>query len=863
MDILNSRTNRATKRSLAAVIAGAMFAALLAVVAASPAAANVTVTQTDIAGVDRYATSALVATKTYTSGTNAVVLVNGENFADGLAASALAGVVGGPVLLTHPTSLQGSTGNALGALDSLLAGKMHVYLVGGESAISAAQSTYLSSNLKYTVTRVSGADRYATAAAVADTIHSKVVFGVNPYNSRTTAILVSGTGFADGLSVSGIAFNKKFPVLLTDGTSLTAETKAVLDNNTYNIQRVIIVGGESAVSAAVATEVDALKNGALGTTDVEIMRLSGADRYATAVEVAKYSRKATNLDGLGWSITNIVLASGENFPDALSAAARAGTGANDALILTAGSALNATSDAWIKTVDTLIATLDVLGGESAISATTSAAAKAAAAYNRPTVTITGVVQGGTVVTLVFSEKMTTLVNAVMGVDANTDNDCADSGGGDVAAVLGTGLQTVTNVEVNNLDRTVNAAGTANGCQTLSTTEAIVVCDLTATSANYKKKCTVTLGTALATGDVFSFGGTATTISLAGSRALAEASATVAADVVRPTVTIGTVTQNSGVIGYHLITLSETPQTTFAAADVKCMQDSADTEVAATSVTKIAGLTYEVVCPGADNPADSTGYIQVEAAAWTDLGGNAMLADVTKYAIADTAKWSATASVGALAHTDRSTIEFETGSGANDAGDLTVSSKKNGACDGALGNSWSLKYIDNNGAPAISIYDSVTKVITVTGDPDASVQLAAPTAQALAGAMNAHAEFAACWTAVAKAVGSANLAVTTAVSLAAGTSYKTITVTYNEPVRHTLATTVGNYDVSSNGVTADANNTITVGATSNGTTGVIYVTTSTDVAAQLPVAGVSKVEISTNILDLRGNAHAATQKVVMG
>ena len=90
---MNTRTKRAPKRSLAAVIAGAMFAALLAVVAASPASANVTVVQTDIAGVDRYATSALVATKTYASGTNAVVLVNGETFADGLAASALAGAV--------------------------------------------------------------------------------------------------------------------------------------------------------------------------------------------------------------------------------------------------------------------------------------------------------------------------------------------------------------------------------------------------------------------------------------------------------------------------------------------------------------------------------------------------------------------------------------------------------------------------------------------------------------------------------------------------------------------------------------------------------------------------------------------------
>ena len=129
-------------------------------------------------------------------------------------------------------------------------------------------------------------------------------------------------------------------------------------------------------------------------------------------------------------------------------------------------------------------------------------------------------------------------------------------------------------------------------------------------------------------------------------------------------------------------------------------------------------------------------------------------------------------------------------------------------------------------------------------------------------MNAHTEFAACWAATVKAVGAANQAVTTAVSLASGTSRKSITVTYNEPVRHTIATTNTNYDVSSNGVTADANNTMAVSAGSNGTTGVILLTTTTGVAAQLPTAGVSKVEISTNVLDLRGNAHASTQKIVM-
>ena len=860
---MNTTTKRATKRSLLAVIAGAMLASLLAVVAASPASAAATVTQTNISGVDRYATSALVATKTYTTGTNAAVLVNGESFADGLAASTLAGVVGGPVLLTHPTSMQGSTGNALGAIDSLKTGTMHVYIVGGTNAVSAAQEAYLKDSLKYTVTRVSGADRYATAAAVADKITTIQAFGTNSYNARRTAFLVSGTGFADGLAASGLAFNKGWPVLLTDGTSLTAETKAVLDNNSYNIGRVIIVGGTAAVSAAVATEVDAMKNGATGTTDVEVKRLSGANRYATAVEVAKYSRAATALDGEAWVVTNVVLVSGESFPDALSAAARAGTGADDILMLTAGAALSSETDAYIKTVDTAIATMDVIGGTSAVSASTSAAANAAAAYNRPTVTITGAVEGSTVVTLLFSEKMTTGTDAVRGVDGETDDDCTGHAD-DVAAAAGTGIQLHSNVEVNNADRTANT-GTAAGCQTVAGTEAEIICDLTATSANYKKKCTVTLGTPLAVGDVFSYGGTATTISLAGSRVLAETSVTVANDVSRPTVTLSDVhIDTSGNDGMALLTLSETPAASFTAADVKCMKNSADTEVSASSVTKIKGLVYEVVCPAADTPADSTGYIRVTSGnTWTDLGANEMLADVKVFATTDTAKWSATATVGAKVNTARGTLAFNTGSGGANAGDVTITSVKNGACDGAHANAWSFKYIDNNGAPAVSIYDTVTKVVTVTGDPNASHQTAAPTAMALANAMNADANFKACWVATVTAVGAANNPVTTAAAVANGSSYKTITINFSESLRNAAAVTPGNYDVRSNGLTDDAANVMAVvAASSNSTNGTIVLTTTSATVAELPTAGVSKVNIGTNVKDMNGNGHAATQYIVL-
>ena len=139
---MNIRTKRVSRRPLAAVISAVLVASVLALVS-SPAGAAATVTEKRTSGVDRYATSAATATLAYPSGSNNVVLVSGANHADGLSAAALAGAVGGPVLLTAPGNMVGSTGNAIGTLDAGVAGTMNVYIVGGTNAVSAAQETYL------------------------------------------------------------------------------------------------------------------------------------------------------------------------------------------------------------------------------------------------------------------------------------------------------------------------------------------------------------------------------------------------------------------------------------------------------------------------------------------------------------------------------------------------------------------------------------------------------------------------------------------------------------------------------------------------------------------------------------------------
>ncbi len=159
---------------------------------------------------------------------------------------------------------------------------LKVTIIGGVNAVSAGVATSLT-GLGYTVERISGADRYATAVAVGDKLRALATVG--SIVAKTTAVLVSGTSFPDGLAAGGLAYLHKSPILLTNGTALGASNTTFLNNEVNPIAQVLIVGGTAAVAEAVATEVKAIKNGLVA---INVVRVSGADRYATALELAKF-----------------------------------------------------------------------------------------------------------------------------------------------------------------------------------------------------------------------------------------------------------------------------------------------------------------------------------------------------------------------------------------------------------------------------------------------------------------------------------------------------------------------------------------------------------------------------------------------
>jgi putative cell wall-binding protein len=184
------------------------------------------------------------------------------------------------------------------------------------------------------VERLSGTDRFETAAAVSLYYASGV----------PVVFIASGEGFADALAAGPAAAGMGGPILLVTGTSVPAATHSALSR--LQPDRIIVVGGESVVSKAVATT--------LGEYAPKVDRIGGVDRYDTSRKIAALA--------FGESGTKAAyIASGLTFADAVSAgAAAAHRGAPVILVNGANGAIDAETRSAI--VDLGATDLHVVGG---------------------------------------------------------------------------------------------------------------------------------------------------------------------------------------------------------------------------------------------------------------------------------------------------------------------------------------------------------------------------------------------------------------------------------------------------------------------------------------------------------------------
>lgn len=217
-----------------------------------------------IAGKDRYETAEKIGdeVRLTSNNKNEVILVDGTNFPDVITLSTLANQKRVPILLTQPKALNSVTNRLLGAW------RIDKVTIGGEkTSVSKNVEDTVKTKTK-AVDRIGGATRYETAYKVVDQVRRLT-------NNEKDLILVDGTKFPDGITISSLAAKFKAPILLTKPDKLHPVTKAAVSQ--WGIENLLIGGGYNSVSKNIEDTIR-IKNKE---------RVAGSDRYNTAVEISK------------------------------------------------------------------------------------------------------------------------------------------------------------------------------------------------------------------------------------------------------------------------------------------------------------------------------------------------------------------------------------------------------------------------------------------------------------------------------------------------------------------------------------------------------------------------------------------------
>lgn len=294
------------------------------------------------ASVERYGGGDRIATAAAVSGAGVeraetVVIARADDPADALAGAPLAAHLDAPLLLSAGDGLSEATAAEIRRL-----GATEAVLLGGPSALGeqVVRDLVEVEVAVGEVRRVAGENRHATAAAIAAEL---------PAGGAVFVVRGDAAGFADAVAVSGLAASQRRPILLTEAGRLPAESAEALDE----VETAVVIGGEAAVSEAVATEI--------GRHATAVRRLSGPTRYGTSAAVAEDALERGLDAQVAW------IATGVDFPDALVAGAAA---ARDQalLLLVDGRDLDGSRATRDLLAASSVRTFRLAGGPAAISA---------------------------------------------------------------------------------------------------------------------------------------------------------------------------------------------------------------------------------------------------------------------------------------------------------------------------------------------------------------------------------------------------------------------------------------------------------------------------------------------------------------
>ena len=283
-----------------------------------------------ISGVDREQTAIEVSKKMFKDGTNKVVLANKNNYSDVLTAAPFAKANNASLLYISSNSISKEVMSEIARLKA-----KEITIIGGEKSVNEGLKKELEKR-NFKVDRLSGADRYKTSAQIA----AKLIDG-----KTTTLEIASGENYADALSLNNAAEKDKAPILLVRVNAIDKSVEDVIKSSKASL--INIAGGEKSVSENTKANIKKISK-------ATVNRMGGADRYETSILLAKYSGAKEV----------VVVASGENFADALVAAPFSAK-QNGAILLTNKDKLGQNAEQFIK--DTKFNKSYVIGGEKSVS----------------------------------------------------------------------------------------------------------------------------------------------------------------------------------------------------------------------------------------------------------------------------------------------------------------------------------------------------------------------------------------------------------------------------------------------------------------------------------------------------------------
>lgn len=265
------------KEIIAKVMATTMLASTLTStfttnVSAAEPQTKATVSETTIAGDDRYKTAVEIS-KNYSSTSKHAVIVNGEKgIVDALTATPYASLKKAPILMTQSTKLNADTKKEL-----TRRGVKTVDIVGGVNSVSESVKAEIEA-MGITVNRIAGNSKYETSLEVAKRIDA--------ISDVSKIAVANGEVLADAVSVAAPAAQNKMPIILAHPTNgLDAKTKAFIDGE--SISNSYVIGGTSSVSTTTQNSLPGTKK-----------RLEGNDRQGTNASVIKEFYTSSSYDNM-------------------------------------------------------------------------------------------------------------------------------------------------------------------------------------------------------------------------------------------------------------------------------------------------------------------------------------------------------------------------------------------------------------------------------------------------------------------------------------------------------------------------------------------------------------------------------------